>query len=89
MRPSQISSTLAKASVLSLALASGPFLGAAAAQTTDPARTPMETQRTTETRDDGFDWGWLGLLGLVGLAGLKGKEDPKTYRESPSSHARV
>lgn len=89
MRPSQISSTLAKASVLSLALAAGPFLGAASAQTSDPARTPMETPRTAETRDDDFDWGWLGLLGLVGLAGLKGKEDRKTYSESPSARARV
>jgi MYXO-CTERM domain-containing protein len=25
------------------------------------------TQTSVETRDDGFDWGWLGLLGLLGL----------------------
>ena len=25
---------------------------------------------TTDRRDDGTDWGWLGLLGLTGLLGL-------------------
>jgi MYXO-CTERM domain-containing protein len=26
---------------------------------------------TTEVRDNGTDWGWLGLLGLAGLLGLR------------------
>ena len=31
---------------------------------------------TTDRRDDGTDWGWLGLLGLTGLLGLI----PKRHR---------
>jgi hypothetical protein len=60
----------------------------AKAQVTDPNTTttaPTTTTTTTyETRNEGFDWGWLGLLGLLGLAGLAGKkrnEEPVRYRD--------
>lgn len=58
---------------LALALVSAP----ASAQTTTPgtATTPPATTAPDyrDTRDDGFDWGWLGLIGLAGLYGLTGK----------------
>lgn len=79
-------STLMKAGVLSLALTLGPLSGGVFAQATDPSRT--EPGRVVETRDDDFDWGWLGLLGLIGLAGLRRREEPRTYRETQTSHAR-
>lgn len=42
----------------------------------------MQNQGTDATRDDGFDWGWLGLIGLAGLAGLARKrEEPARYRD--------
>jgi MYXO-CTERM domain-containing protein len=82
-------STLVKAGVLSLALAAGPLSTGVFAQATDPSRTPTETRQAADTRaDDDFDWGWVGLLGLLGLAGLRRHEEPKTYRETPTSHAR-
>lgn len=50
-------------------------LPAVAQQTTNqPADQTVSQPVTAQTsRNDGFDWGWLGLLGLVGLAGLAGR----------------
>ena len=49
------------------------------AQTTTPSTTGTGTTGMTTTssdrRDDGFNWGWLGLLGLAGLAGLRRRDD--------------
>lgn len=84
-------SKIAGASVLALSLATLP----AQAQTnTAPGGTvvtPTDNVRTTgtdviATRDDGFDWGWLGLIGLAGLAGLAGlggkkRAEPTAYRD--------
>jgi len=85
---SRTPSTLVAAGVLSLALAAGPLVGGAFAQATDPSRAPTDPGRAADTRDDDFDWGWVGLLGLLGLAGLKRREEPRTYRETQASHAR-
>jgi len=38
------------------------------------AGTGMATTTNRETRDEGFNPGWLGLLGLAGLAGLMPKK---------------
>jgi hypothetical protein len=73
------------ASLLALSMLSAPAIEPASAQTTT---TPYGTDRPAgtvyTTRDDGFDWGWLGLLGLLGLAGLAGRknnDEPTRYRE--------
>jgi hypothetical protein len=69
--------------ILSLGLAVGPLAGVASAQAADPARTPAETGRVADTReDDDFEWGWLGLLGLLGLGGLLRRQDTRSYRAS-------
>ncbi|WP_237178654.1 WGxxGxxG family protein [Paenibacillus xylanexedens] len=31
----------------------------------------VRANATTNDRDNGMDWGWLGLLGLLGLAGMR------------------
>jgi hypothetical protein len=73
------------ASLLALSMLGAPAIEPASAQTTTTS--PYATEGTTgtqyATRDDGFDWGWLGLLGLLGLAGLAGRknEEPTRYRE--------
>lgn len=79
------------ASVLAASLSILPLSMSANAQnTTDGTSGTSTTQTTTGvnndgtyTRDNGFDWGWLGLLGLAGLAGLAGKKrsEPTAYRD--------
>jgi MYXO-CTERM domain-containing protein len=85
---SQTLSTLVKAGALSLALAAGPLSGGVFAQATDPSRTPTDDRRTTDTRDDDFDWGWLGLVGLIGLMGLRRRDEPRTHSATQTSHVR-
>lgn len=51
------------------------------------AATPVVAQTTdtlaqTTTRDDGFDWGWLGLLGLLGL--MPRKRETTTVPRDPA-----
>lgn len=80
-------SKIVGASALALSLATLPLTLPVSAQTTTaPNRTNVETDRragTYDTRDNDFDWGWLGLLGLIGLAGLAGRkrDEPARYRE--------
>ena len=81
-------STLVKAGLLSVALLAGPLSVGVFAQAKDPSRVSTETRRTIETRDDDFDWGWLGLVGLIGLAGLRRRDEPRAYRETQTSHVR-
>lgn len=45
------------------------------AQTPPEDRAVQEDTTVRVTRDDEFDWGWLGLLGLIGLFGLTGARD--------------
>lgn len=45
------------------------------AQTPPEDRAVQEDATRNVTRDDDFDWGWLGLLGLIGLFGLTGARD--------------
>jgi len=37
------------------------------------------------TRDDGFNWGWLGLLGLAGLVGLRRPNNEVVDRYEPTT----
>ncbi|HEY9811187.1 MAG TPA: WGxxGxxG family protein [Halomicronema sp.] len=77
------------ASVVAASLAVLPATLPASAQTNTPSGTDTTTTspnyrtddvRTTDTtRDNDFDWGWLGLLGLLGLAGLARRKEPARY----------
>ncbi len=79
------------AGVLTLSMAVVPMTLSASAQTSTTPSTSGSTTTTTSqgtdnyaTRNDGFDWGWLGLLGLIGLAGLAGRkrvEENTRYRD--------
>ncbi len=79
------------AGVLTLSMAVVPMTLSASAQTSSTPYTSGSTTTTTSqgtdnyaTRNDGFDWGWLGLLGLLGLAGLAGRkrgEENTRYRD--------
>ncbi len=41
-----------------------------------------QTAGAQDTRDDGFDYGWLGLLGLAGLAGLRRPAPTVVHRDA-------
>jgi len=78
------------AGVLTLSMAVVPMTLSASAQTSATPSTSGTTTTTSQgtdnyaTRNDGFDWGWLGLLGLFGLAGLAGRkrvEENTRYRD--------
>ena len=81
-------SSFVKVGVLTIALTAGPLSAGVFAQATDPSRGAPETRSTVVTRDDDSDWGWLGLLGLIGLAGLRRRDEPRTYRDTQTSHVR-
>ena len=64
----------------------------AAAQAPSSSSTPRDnsggyTAATSDGRDDGTDWGWLGLLGLTGLLGLipKRRRDEVDYRSTDTA----
>ncbi len=83
------------ASVLSLSVAllplsmpahaqSGGGAGGSTGGSTSGSTSGSTTTGTTDsTRNNDFDWGWLGLLGLIGLAGLTGRNrtEPARYRD--------
>ena len=58
------------AGVLALFLSTAGAVSPVYAQAADDAT----MQTTTDTDDDGTDWGWIGLLGLAGLLGLRRRE---------------
>jgi MYXO-CTERM domain-containing protein len=84
-------SKLVGAGIIAATVAVVPFnLPASAQSNTGADSTTGTTTGTTTsqgvdntTRDNDFDWGWLGLLGLGGLAGLAGRkrEEPARYRD--------
>ena len=41
------------------------------------------------SRDNDFDWGWLGLLGLAGLAGLAGRKRHEEVRYRTDDEVRT
>lgn len=49
-------------------------VGATSASAQQPRDLPSETIMTTDNRDSGTSWGWLGLVGLAGLAGMMRRE---------------
>lgn len=52
--------------------------------------TTAPTQGVDNTsRDNDFDWGWLGLLGLAGLAGLAGRKRPDEVRYRTDDEVRT
>lgn len=70
-------------SVLAASVAVLPLNLPASAQTNSGADNTTTSPRQgvgDTSRDDNFDWGWLGLLGLVGLAGLSGRKRPDNAR---------
>jgi MYXO-CTERM domain-containing protein len=73
------------ASVIAVSAAVSFNLPASAQTDTAPRTTDTVPRQETynTTRNDDFDWGWLGLLGLGGLAGLAGRKRPETvaYRD--------
>ena len=72
------------AGVLTLSMAILPLTLSASAQTGTTTENNPQLQGTdvVATRDNDFDWGWLGLIGLAGLAGLARKrEEPTRYRD--------
>lgn len=49
-------------------------VGVTSVSAQQPREMPSETMMTTDNRDSGTSWGWLGLVGLAGLAGMMRKE---------------
>jgi len=79
------------AGVISLSLATAPFIEPAAAQnavqsspgTTESNNPTFDTTPLQETKNDFNNFGWLGLLGLLGLVKLFQKQhhEPERYRD--------
>lgn len=87
-------SKLVGASVLAASVAVVPFNQPASAQTnstrdnTTTTTSPRQGVDNT-SRDNDFDWGWLGLLGLAGLAGLAGRKRPDEVRYRTDDEVRT
>jgi len=82
------------AGVLAASVAVVPFNLPASAQsnTTGDSTTTTTAPRQgvdNTTRDNDFDWGWLGLLGLAGLAGLAGRKRPDEARYRTDEEVRT
>jgi len=71
------------AGVISLSLATAPFIEPAAAQNAVPNNPTVDTTPFQETKNDFNNFGWLGLIGLLGLVKLfqKQKHEPERYRD--------